>query len=174
MFRTASSNETSDAVAASRIESVVMWWSSPYLSFGFPHPQSRHIVDSPSYGLGRIHVRMTRPVITQTLSTLHAMRTDGQRCELRSAMPLRSPLTRPRLSHNPPRLRVLQVKGVAMLAYTAGDSLQAITRTFGIGRKASTTGRMEPATQNTPRISATGLLAFYGRTVRRVLSPNRS
>ena len=44
MFLIASSTEISEASAADRIESIVMWRESPWLSFNSPQPQSRHIV----------------------------------------------------------------------------------------------------------------------------------
>src|SRR5688500_10018119 len=43
MFLIASSTEISEASAADRIESIVMWRESPWLSFNSPQPQSRHI-----------------------------------------------------------------------------------------------------------------------------------
>src|SRR5688572_32962674 len=44
MFLIASSTEISEACAADRIESIVIWRESPWLSFNSPQPQSRHIV----------------------------------------------------------------------------------------------------------------------------------
>src|SRR5215211_6908574 len=44
MFFIASSREISEAWSADRMESIVMWRESPWLSFNSPQPQSRHIV----------------------------------------------------------------------------------------------------------------------------------
>jgi len=44
IFLIASATEISEACAADRIESIVMWRESPWLSFSSPQPQSRHIV----------------------------------------------------------------------------------------------------------------------------------
>src|SRR5215210_7825536 len=43
IFLITSSTEISEACAADRIESIVMWRESPWLSFNSPQPQSRHI-----------------------------------------------------------------------------------------------------------------------------------
>src|ERR1700741_1745333 len=69
MFFTASSYEISEAFAASRTESVVMWRSSPWLSFGLPHPQSRHMVLTSSF---TVRARIAHPSRRRNCR-LHAM-----------------------------------------------------------------------------------------------------
>lgn len=59
-----------------------------------------------------------------------------------------------------------------MLAYTAADSLNAITRTYGVGSQPTIVDRMKLATQESTSSSA--LRSLYRRTLGRALPPRRS
>jgi hypothetical protein len=59
-----------------------------------------------------------------------------------------------------------------MLAYTAADSLNAITRTYGVGSQPTIVDRLKPATQGSTSPSV--LRSLYHRTLGRALAPRRS
>lgn len=59
-----------------------------------------------------------------------------------------------------------------MLAYTAADSLNAITRTYGVGSQPTIVDRLKLATQGSSSPSA--LRSLYLRTLGRALAPRRS
>jgi hypothetical protein len=59
-----------------------------------------------------------------------------------------------------------------MLAYTAADSLNAITRTYGVASQPTIVDRMELATAGGS--SPSRLHSLYRRALGRLISPHRS
>jgi hypothetical protein len=59
-----------------------------------------------------------------------------------------------------------------MLAYTAADSLNAITRTYGVGSQPTIVDRLKLATEGGS--SPSMLYSLYRRALGRLISPHRS